>query len=337
MPRARPKQGDQSVILQVSPWLDTKPKHQKSQEDYNATVVVEPLINTSTSSQEDRSTSEQPPQRSLPPPAPPTHQDHHHPAQVGEWHTIHHDIDDTKTTSSNKKSQLDEDEGAIDAATIDNTNNNRDQVDNIDKATSTLTLTGTAFLAVLEDASITGQLIVLDNITNTKTNYGIMGREVVSFRECTRDPDWAVIRLTLINFKTGDEMTFLVEKSGGDAMSLVAPVSWQGLEEEEEMQRELNRGCVGGVEVWFSCEQLLTGSAADKVLRRMKKEELCGRVVVVNQGEFSVVVPSVNIVIGGGGGQGDEKGDIEEEEEEKGERGVIVSKRKAMDDDDDWM
>jgi len=334
MPRARPKQGDPSVILQVSPW-HTKPKHQKSQED-EATVIIEPLIKTSPSSQKDRSTSEKPPQRSSPPP---THQVGYHPAQVGEWHSIHHHIDDTTTAASKTKIRLDENKETIDAAIIGKRANNRDQVNNNnDKATSaskSLNLTGTAFLAVLEDASITGHLIVLDDITNSKTNYGIMGREVVSFRECTRDPDWAVVRLTLINFRTGEEMTFLVEKSGGDAMSLVAPVSWQGLEEEEEMQGELSKGCIRRVEGWFSCEHLLTGDAADNVLMTMKKEELCGRVVVVNQGEFSVCIPSSINGAGEGGGRGGDREEEEEEEEEE-EAMVIVRKRKG-DDDDDWL
>ena len=52
----------------------------------------------------------------------------------------------------------------------------------------------------------------------------LVGREVASERECTRDAEWKLLRVTLHDFETGAASELLVERTGGDAMRLSAPL-----------------------------------------------------------------------------------------------------------------
>lgn len=52
----------------------------------------------------------------------------------------------------------------------------------------------------------------------------LVGREVASERECTRDAEWKLLRLTLHDFGSGAAAELLVERTGGDAMRLRAPL-----------------------------------------------------------------------------------------------------------------
>ena len=53
---------------------------------------------------------------------------------------------------------------------------------------------------------------------------GLVGREVASERECTRDAEWKLLRLQLYDFGSAASSELLVERTGGDAMQLRAPI-----------------------------------------------------------------------------------------------------------------
>lgn len=146
-------------------------------------------------------------------------------------------------------------------------------------------LHGTAVLAILPDKSVGGHLITSHGA------FGLIGREVLSFRECTRDADWSVLRLTLIDFdNNGREVSFLAEKTGSDAMSLSSPVKWEGTEEENE--KSLGSGCEAGMMLAFKCETIFSSEAADRILSLLMPK-LSEQGLIVNQGHMSIDIPAL--------------------------------------------
>ena len=88
------------------------------------------------------------------------------------------------------------------------------------------------------------------------------GSEVTSYRECTRDMEWSIVKLHFIGLPA-----VIAERTGGDAMRLKAPVQWQG--DEAEVALDLARGCCQGIELEFECHSLLADAAADEELGRI--------------------------------------------------------------------
>jgi hypothetical protein len=64
------------------------------------------------------------------------------------------------------------------------------------------------------------------------TLQGWVLHQVVSQRECTRDAEWKLLRMRVIDFARGAEASFLAEKVGGDAAQITAPIELQGDEEQ---------------------------------------------------------------------------------------------------------
>ncbi|PRW45610.1 L-ascorbate peroxidase 6 isoform X1 isoform B [Chlorella sorokiniana] len=174
-----------------------------------------------------------------------------------------------------------------------------------------LELEGTAYLALLPNGSITGHLVCPPSIFRPgRRSFGLMAEAVLAGRECTRDADWGVLRLTLINFSPppagaagqpagGDpgaaaagggggaagaragagarggpaEVSLLVERTEGDAMRLRAPVPWQGIELESLPELDAPCTCASsapGLSLDFRCQQLMEGPAADALLGRLQ-------------------------------------------------------------------
>ena len=51
----------------------------------------------------------------------------------------------------------------------------------------------------------------------------LVGREVASERECTRDAEWKLLRLQLHDYESAASSELLAERTGGDAVQLRAP------------------------------------------------------------------------------------------------------------------
>lgn len=157
---------------------------------------------------------------------------------------------------------------------------------------SSTSISGLAYLACFPNASITGHVVADAAAGGGRKTWGLVGEQVISRRECTRDEEWGVVRLSLMDFAGGASggrpvATFLTERSGGDAAVLRAPVEWQGTEEEERQSLEV--GC-SAVHMSFRCDQLMAGDAAEALLRRLQPS-LCGRGALVNVGAVELQLP----------------------------------------------
>ncbi|KAL4447722.1 hypothetical protein ABPG75_004941 [Micractinium tetrahymenae] len=168
----------------------------------------------------------------------------------------------------------------------------------------TVELEGTAYLALLPNGSVTGHLVCVPSALTGGggwRSFGLMAEVVVAGRECTRDADWGVLRMTLVDFAAAPagagggacrELSFLVERTEGDAMRLRAPVPWQGIELEDLPSLDATCSCpsASGLSLDFRCSQLLSGEAGEAVLRRLQPS-LAGRGALLNVGEMRVGLP----------------------------------------------
>lgn len=81
----------------------------------------------------------------------------------------------------------------------------------------------------------------------------MLGREISSGRECTRDADWQLLRLSVSSQRFGT-CTILLGKSGGDAAKL-RPLVVHGTEEYD--LRQQMTGCSADCWLTFDCNLLL--------------------------------------------------------------------------------
>jgi hypothetical protein len=150
---------------------------------------------------------------------------------------------------------------------------------------------GTATLAWLpEQAIVLGHLIVHGD-TNTGTHrshtFPLHGTMQTSYRECTREPEWSLLRLTLtLDVARGIEVNVLAESTGGDAMVLCAPVNWQG--DEALLAADLLQGCDATAVLRFDCHELLCDAAAQEVVKYAIPALVGESNVVVNIGPMQV-------------------------------------------------
>lgn len=89
-------------------------------------------------------------------------------------------------------------------------------------------LVGTAVLALLPNGQISGHL--LD--AHSSKCFGIMGRQLTAERECTRDFEWKLLYVTIIDFKTNKEVSFPAERTAADAATIQAPLQMHGKEQQ---------------------------------------------------------------------------------------------------------
>ncbi|BDA51151.1 hypothetical protein COCOBI_18-0260 [Coccomyxa sp. Obi] len=147
-----------------------------------------------------------------------------------------------------------------------------------DRRRATPSISGTGYLIWLPDGRLSGHLI------SSGCSLGIRGREVLSERECTRDAEWKLLRLTLLNLTHKAEVSCMAEKTGEDSARLFAPFDLHGSEE----------GTIGSsgppiddsLQLEFACETILAESAAEQHLGRFSPS-LRGRGAIVNVGPFT--------------------------------------------------
>ncbi|KAA6423479.1 MAG: hypothetical protein FRX49_06539 [Trebouxia sp. A1-2] len=142
-------------------------------------------------------------------------------------------------------------------------------------------LIGTAVLALLPDGHISGHL--LD--ANHNACFGIMGSQLTAQRECTRDVEWKLLHVTIINFKTNREVSFPAERTAADAATIQAPLQMHG--DEQQVIEALQGHPRTGVELKFQCTTILAGESAEKCLATFNPK-LCSKDAVVNKGIVEV-------------------------------------------------
>lgn len=159
---------------------------------------------------------------------------------------------------------------------------NDDQTDcSISNEAQGTSLIGTAVLALLPDGHISGHLL----IANHKACFGIMGSQLTAERECTRDVEWKLLRVTIINFRTNREVSFPAERTAADAATIQAPLQMHG--DEQQVVEALQGQPTPGVQLKFQCETILAGESAEKCLATFNPK-LCGKDAIVNKGIVEV-------------------------------------------------
>ncbi len=133
---------------------------------------------------------------------------------------------------------------------------NEDQTDcSISNEAPGTRLIGTAVLALLPDGHISGHL--LD--ANHNACFGIMGSQLTAERECTRDVEWKLLHVTIINFRTNREVSFPAERTAADAATIQAPLQMHG--DEQQVIEALQGHPATRVELKFQCETILVSLA----------------------------------------------------------------------------
>ncbi|DBA87519.1 hypothetical protein WJX77_003187 [Trebouxia sp. C0004] len=159
---------------------------------------------------------------------------------------------------------------------------NEDQTDcSVSNEAQGSSLIGTAVLALLPDGHISGHL--LD--ANHNACFGIMGSQLTADRECTRDVEWKLLHVTIINFRTNREVSFPAERTAADAATIQAPLQMHG--DEQQVIEALQGHSTTGVELKFQCATILAGESAEKCLATFNAK-LCGKGAVVNKGVVEV-------------------------------------------------
>ena len=97
-----------------------------------------------------------------------------------------------------------------------------------------------------------------DNATNMVSFYGT---ECMDLRECTRDEEWSLMKITIVTKNC--QCKIIAEKYGGDAIHIRSPVQWQG--EEPFIVADFAQDCMELSELRFDCCKLLADSFAKNV------------------------------------------------------------------------
>lgn len=172
-----------------------------------------------------------------------------------------------------------------------------------------ISLTGTAVLALLPDGHISGHLLDADS----NTCFGIMGRQLTAERECTRDVEWKLLYVTIIDFRTNSEVSFPAERTAADAAIIQAPLQMHG--EEQQVIEALQGHSSPKVELKIQCTTILVSQASDicriqfspsnpskalvpeccsqdggsaDIFLATFNSKLCGKAAVVNKGTMKV-------------------------------------------------
>lgn len=112
-------------------------------------------------------------------------------------------------------------------------------------------LQGTAVLALLPSGTISGH--ILD--THSGACFGFMAHQLTAERECTRDSEWRLLHVTIINYKSGQEFHFAAERTAEDAAAIQAPLQMHG--EEEQLIAALQGHAGADINFKFRCTTIL--------------------------------------------------------------------------------
>ena len=118
-------------------------------------------------------------------------------------------------------------------------------------ATKGYSLQGTAVLALLPSGQISGHLLDGHN----GACFGFMARQLTAERECTRDSEWRLLHVTVIDYKSGQEISFAAERTAEDAATIQAPLQMHG--EEEQLIAALQGHADAEVDFKFKCTTIL--------------------------------------------------------------------------------
>ncbi|KAK9822477.1 hypothetical protein WJX81_008469 [Elliptochloris bilobata] len=141
-------------------------------------------------------------------------------------------------------------------------------------------ISGVGYVAVLPNGQCIGHLVD----RRSHCQLGVSGVELLAERECTRNPDWQLVRLTLTNFASCAEAAFLAERTGMSAVRLRAPLEMQGM--EEDLLCKFAAPGDASLTFNFDCDSILAYDAADAHLRRFHSS-WCGLDAIVSLGRFS--------------------------------------------------
>ncbi|KAI3417190.1 uncharacterized protein J3R85_014666 [Psidium guajava] len=141
---------------------------------------------------------------------------------------------------------------------------------------------GVASIAILPCGSISGHFIHLPH----SICYGLHGTELACERECSRGEDYRLIKLSIMDFKTKQEGTVVVECQGHDAArfhSIDHAHGWDedvaGLAEQKHQKSK--------IVVSFECETLKADEAAEDHIKKFMPK-LSGLDAVVNIGRMRI-------------------------------------------------
>lgn len=133
-------------------------------------------------------------------------------------------------------------------------------------------LQGTAVLALLPSGQISGH--ILD--TRSGACFGFMARQLTAERECTRDSEWRLLHVTVIDYKSGQELHFAAERTAEDAATIQAPLQMHG--EEEQLIAALQGHADANVDFKFRCTTILVSCC------QIRRHFLCIQLHTANMG-----------------------------------------------------
>jgi hypothetical protein len=147
---------------------------------------------------------------------------------------------------------------------------------------------GSATVALVGQNWIVGMLCQCDANGGEDRKFPIYGKVIRSFRECTRDEDWSLVKLDVLVKLPRFSRNFQIfaEKTGADAIQLKAPIIWQGFEFDDFIN-DLPSECSLDLQtaIHFECQRLLTDAAADESISKLFPW-LAGLGAIVNVGSM---------------------------------------------------
>ena len=98
----------------------------------------------------------------------------------------------------------------------------------------------------------------------SKKCFGIMGVQLTALRECTRDVEWKLMKITIINFDSKAECQFAAERTAADAARVQAPLQFHG--DEPELAEALNGLAPSDVQLQFECHTIMVSPLTIHIL-----------------------------------------------------------------------
>lgn len=92
----------------------------------------------------------------------------------------------------------------------------------------------------------------------SKQCFGVMGLQLTALRECTRDTEWKLLKITIVDFASKAEVQFAAERTAADAARMQAPLQFHG--DEPELAEALQGLAPNNVELHFDCHTIMVSS-----------------------------------------------------------------------------
>ena len=84
-----------------------------------------------------------------------------------------------------------------------------------------------------------------------------MGIQLTALRECTRDVEWKLMKITIIDFDSKAEFQFAAERTAADAARIQAPLQFHG--DEPELAEALSGLAPSDIQLHFECHTIMVG------------------------------------------------------------------------------